>query len=78
MITATEIFAAIANCSENFSIGYRRLVFLPAKIRTDMGRAAILLHDASASDVHSFSKEFLAKLSDAEYFSWLKANGIPE
>jgi hypothetical protein len=60
---ANDVLEDIANCNEDYSLGFRRYIHLPEVVRANMNRAKLLL----GGDV----KAFLASLSNQEFKAWL-------
>jgi hypothetical protein len=64
-----EVLNEVANCTEDYSLGFRRFAYLPDEVRRNMHVAQLVFED-NASALGAI-KAFLAGLSDDEYKLWL-------
>ena len=55
-----------------YSIGFRRLISLPAKVRKSFDLAG-LLNGISINQIHQEQKDFLESLSNEEFRTWMAA-----
>ena len=69
-VTVKRILAEVTECKENYSLGFRRYIYLPSKVRDLMFKAHYLLN--GGADSMAAIKTFLGGLSEQEYKLWLK------
>lgn len=64
-----QVLQDVTNCAEEYSLGFRRYIYLPDDVRHNMNVAQLLLE--GKANAHVAIKAFLATLSDGEYKQWL-------
>jgi len=70
--TITKVLKAVENADAEWTIGFKRLNALPKKMRLNFQVACHI--ENREGNCHLIAKEFLAKLTDQEFVTWLKVN----
>lgn len=71
--TITKVLKKIESDNENYSIGFKRLMALPAKTRKGMGAKAIY-DGVEINEVTAKCKAFLESLTESEFKNWMVVN----
>jgi hypothetical protein len=66
--TITKTLKKVAEQPSNYSLGFRRLTVLPARVRKSINLACIIKGENNDNSM----KEFLNNLTEQEYINWLK------
>jgi hypothetical protein len=68
--TITKIKEQIAECNEDYSLGFKRYMFLPCLVQKNMQLAHLFLGNGTSA--LTAIKTFLLGLTDNEYSLWLQ------
>ena len=66
--TITKTLKKVQNQPKEYSLGFRRLTVLPARVRKNLNLACIMNGETNNNSV----KEYLNNLTEQEYIDWLK------
>lgn len=66
--TITKTLAKVNAESKIYSLGFRRLISLPLRVRQNINLACVL----KGENDNNSMKEFLHNLSEQEFINWLK------
>ena len=66
--TITKTLKKVQNQPKEYSIGFRRLTVLHARVRKNLNLACIMNGETNNNSI----KEYLNNLTEQEYINWLK------
>ena len=66
--TITKTLKKVAEQPINYSLGFKRLTVLPARVRKKINLACVLKGETNDNSM----KEYLNGLTEQEYINWLK------
>jgi hypothetical protein len=70
--TITKVLKKVENASSEYSLGFRRLTSLPARIKKSFDLAANLETNFDGQKALNNQKAFLESLTEKEFINWLK------
>lgn len=70
--TITKVLKKVENESSEYSLGFKRLVALPSRVRKSFDLAANLETNFDGQKALNNQKKFLGSLTEKEFINWLK------
>jgi len=70
--TITKTIEKVKNQDAKFSLGFKRLVSLPARVRKSFALASNIETNWDGRKAHDNQVSFLESLNDSEFINWLK------
>lgn len=70
--TITKTIKKVRANNEPYSIGFKRYIALPPRVRQNLHTCHLL--ETGSSDAHDRIVKFFGDMTDAEYVAWMKFN----
>lgn len=75
MTTVSTILKSIKECKDDYSLGFKRMHFLPQRVTTHLNRQAVYA-GTPVNEVSANLKTKLGDMNEQEYVQFLKDNGV--